>query len=292
MFIFIVMLWLALVVAPGAANRVVAQDVTLEVVTIVENDDEDEDDDGDGDDDDEEPVNAIRVENAAVAAMPFGAHGPVSAEFMEPLVIGELLFIKQVASPDDDQLSQLTAAAKASLKPLSDIVDDDAQQQWVGGNAVLTDEGVKGLMFYGPNQERLKEEPFARVRADAAKYAKPILTVEQYSAYLAEVEKRERLERDASLDLLMTVIDHKVLLSNDQWTELRAAFDKSFKKLEYAWLRMYASNPGYAPTMRSAAMKEILTEKQMKVWGSANNTTFQVYWTQNSFMQVELEWPK
>ncbi|MEM6470772.1 MAG: hypothetical protein AAF802_14530 [Planctomycetota bacterium] len=180
-------------------------------------------------------------------------------DFLKPLINCELSFIHRVCEPDESQMEQIVEAAKSAHAEMGAMV--------IGNGAnVRVVVGQQNVMFNGPNGERMNGNPYDRVRNDAKKYLKPLISETQYAKYMEEFEARKEYERGCSVDLAMAVLDRKVGLLDDQRDKIREIMMSKFN-LDLGLMNIYIYNPQFAPPWPkeinqelSSVQKEVLAD--------------------------------
>lgn len=191
-------------------------------------------------------------------------------EFLKPLVNVELSFIKRVCKPSDEQMSTIVKAANKAFLKMNEIVQDQ--------NGIRVVHNVNAAVnVRGPNQERLTENPYVRIRDDAAKYLKPLLKKNQFENYLKESDARQQFERTVAIEIAVDLVDEKVILSDQQRKRLAEKLDTNWKSVDVQQMQMYLQNPQYVPALYFVALDAIFTKKQMVAWGSMKSTHFSLY---------------
>ncbi len=179
---------------------------------------------------------------------------------MKPIVNNELSFIKRVCRPTVEQMDAIVAKAKIAFDAMDNMIDEGGQQ-FAHDNSNT---------FFGPNQERIRGNPYTRVRDDAARYLKPLVDEHQYLAYVAESHSRDEFERGAAIDVIIGLIDHRVLLTAEQTKQLHSRMLKGWKNIDVQWVENYANNPNYMPQIDMAYVKPILNSDQLKLLTDAS----------------------
>lgn len=191
-------------------------------------------------------------------------------QFLKPHVNVELSFIKRVCEPTDQQMTAIVEAARLAYWGMNDLVQSQNARRVVR-NANLM------INVVGPNSERLTENPFVRIRDDAAKYLKPILKDDQYERYVKESGDRSRFERQAAIDIAVGLVDDKLVLSDQQRGQLTEKLLETWKTVDVQQMQMYLYNPQYAPSIDTASMDAVLTKKQMTAWRAQSTTNFSIH---------------
>lgn len=187
-------------------------------------------------------------------------------EFLKPLVNAEVSFIKRVCEPDEEQMTAIVAAAQQAYQGMGNMVTEN-------GRVVQ----VNNARVRGPNNESLTQNPYTRVRNDAAKFLGPILRKEQLERYLEESKLRDEFERQAAIDIAVGLIDDKLILTDEQREQLTEELIKNWKGVDIQQMQMYLYNPQYVPQVHIASLSKVLTQSQLKVWKSFNSTNFSVH---------------
>lgn len=188
-------------------------------------------------------------------------------EFLKPLVNAELSFVKRVCDPNEEQMTAIVAAAQQAFDAMADMT--------VEGQANVI--ARNNLRIRGPNNESLTQNPYTRIRKDAAKFLRPILRQEQLERYLEESKQRDEFERQAAIDIAVGLIDNKLILTEEQREKLTEDLIVKWWGVDIQQIQMYLSNPQYAPEIPVSSLSKILTPSQMKVWRSFNSTNFSVH---------------
>jgi hypothetical protein len=228
----------AIAILVSAAERVAAQDVV-------------------------QVFRALRRADAAVQEM----RNQKAPEFLKPLVNAELSFIKRVCDPNEEQMKAIVAAAQQAFDAMADMT--------VEGQAnVIARNNVR---IRGPNNESLTQNPYTRVRKDAAKYLRPILRQEQLERYLEESKQRDDFERRAAIGIAVGLMDNKLILTEEQREQLTEELIAKWWGVDIQQMQMYLNNPQYAPQIPASSLSKVLTPSQLKLWRSFNSTNFSVH---------------
>ncbi|KAA5540414.1 hypothetical protein FYK55_20585 [Roseiconus nitratireducens] len=212
---------------------------------------------------------------------PQAAQKKVVPEFLKSFINIELSFIHRVCDPTDKQMEKIIDAAGKAFDQMGDLVQDPNQQFFVAGQ----------IHVFGPGNERLSQNPILRVRRDAAEYLKPVVSKEQYERYQAEYQAREEFERGVAIQIVIDLIDRRVMLTEKQRTELFKQLMDSWTNVDLLWVQNYAHNPQYAPTVPGGPIAKVLTPKQQKVWKSFNQVQMSAS-VGTSEQQLQEEWLK
>ncbi|TWU47303.1 hypothetical protein Poly51_51030 [Rubripirellula tenax] len=193
-----------------------------------------------------------------------------SPDFFKPLVNRELSFIKRVCRPTVVQMDAIVVEAKLAFDAMSDMVDGEQRRFVRNGKP----------SFVGPNQENVSGNPIQRVRSDAAKYLKRKVSDEQYAIYIDESQLRDEFERDAAIDIAISMIDRRVILTEKQRQALHERLMTGWKDVDIQWIQMYQMNPSYLPEMPDGLINPVLNPNQLKLMTAARQ--------QHVFMTVNL----
>lgn len=209
------------------------------------------------------PLTADDAQNNALPTVVANAAKPAELDFLKPLVNIELSFIKRVCDPTDEQMTEIVSAAKESLQKMGDIITPPraAMNAVPGGPEV----------FWGPNQERMYQNPYFRVREEVTKLLKPLVTDQQYVRYTEEAQARDLYERDAAVESLVEMLDKRLVLSPDQQSQVHTILMKEASLPDLQTLRTYSSNPQYLPSLTKGLIEPVLEPSQKQVWDSLNH---------------------
>lgn len=228
-------------------------------------------------------------EIVGVAAIMLGPAGPVRdkdapLEFLKPLINAEISFIKRVCEPSDEQMTAIIAAATKAYNATGDMVRDPNQLLAVGNH----------FRFLGPRNELLNQNPYHRIREDAAIYLQPIITAEQYVHYQTESNQREQFERGAIAALYVGLINAKIPMTEQQQAEMRELMMADQDDLDIECLQVYVNNPQYLPNVPAQVANKVFTKKQLAAWKSLNagQLSFSTRVGNNSEMSIAEEWIK
>lgn len=180
-------------------------------------------------------------------------------ECLKLLVNIELSFIKRACEPSDVQMKAIVAEAKVAFKAMSDMIVNNQRGFMIG-------EGT----FRGPNQELFDENPYVRVRKDAARYLKPLVSEKQHKKYVEEAKARDQFERSTAIDISLDLVDDLLLLTSDQRRMVYDKLMKDWTTIDFQILQMYLSNPQYMPSFPIDSFKKILEKPQIRLLTEAS----------------------
>ncbi|TWU17923.1 hypothetical protein Poly21_00750 [Allorhodopirellula heiligendammensis] len=200
-------------------------------------------------------------------------------EFVKPLVNLEISFIKRVCEPTDEQMTEIVAAAKQAYEATGDMVQDPQQ-------AIRVDNRVQ---IMGPGNEQLKENPYRRVRRDAAKYLQAIVSEEQYDRYQAESKQRDEFERAAVVGTIVALIDDKIAMTEQQRAEMTELMTPLKDGFDLQSMQVYIYNPQYLPKIPVSVVNKVFDERQLKAWKSMNSVMMSFTTSFNGAQEFSLE---
>ena len=181
-------------------------------------------------------------------------------EFLKPLVDRELSFIKRVCRPTAKQMEKIVVEAKIAYAGMARMVNPRGRRVIRAGQ----------ISFCGPNQEVLSENPFTRVRNDAAGYLKPLVSEEQYQRYIDESKQRDEFERGAAIDVAIDLLDEKLMLTESQRADLFKKLMANWLAVDVQWMQNYIQNPNFMPELPTNLIDPVLSPEQKSRWRSAN----------------------
>ncbi len=180
-------------------------------------------------------------------------------EFLKPLVNSEVSFIKRVCKPTDEQMTAIVAAATEAYEATGDLVGNP--NQGFQGRVLENNAQIRG-----PNNEQLKENPYHRIRKDAAKYLQPLVTEKQFARYQTESTQREKFERKAVVGVILGLIDAKIAMTEKQRTEMTNLMMLEDDGYDLQTITTYIYNPQYLPTIPPQIVHKVFTKKQRDSW--------------------------
>lgn len=201
----------------------------------------------------------------AVAAVKKGDPLP----FLKPLINSELSFIKRVCDPTAEQMEAIVEAAAQSYEKTGDMVGDNENRAFNNAD----------FRIVGPNNEQLNTDPFKRIRSDARNYLQPLVSQEQYARYEMEADQRDAFEQGAAIEIIVGMIDHKLVLTEDQRTNLTEVLMEKWKNIHLQAIQTYLHNPGYVPQLPSKTIDKVVTAQQLKIWQTLQQVTFSSQFT-------------
>ena len=201
-------------------------------------------------------------------------------EFLKKLVNSELSFVKRVCHPSDDQMSAIVEAATRAYQKMADLINEPNQQFFVGNK----------IRIMGPANEQLKENPYTRIRRDVKQYLKPLVSTKQFQQYEAEAKARDDFERTAAIQIVVGIIDSKLVLTEDQQTQLQDQLMKGWKNIDIDWLKRYLFNPQYLPQVPDKIVTDILTPPQRKSWETFQKTQMSMHLGMQQNAGIREEW--
>jgi len=189
-------------------------------------------------------------------------------EILRPLINDELSFVFRACEPTDKQMKAIVAAAKEAHKAMASIVTER------GRRVVVRNTGV---IFLGPNHEQLAVNPYQRVREDFAKLLQPIITADQYARYVKEAKLREAYEREAAISIVLNMIDARLILTEEQRSQLFQKLLAEWEDAEFQWLQNYRRNPQYVPQLPNDMITPFLTPDQSQRWTEATSQRVMIH---------------
>lgn len=247
----------------SSTSSVVAQDKTIEVA-------------------EEQEVVAIQAVGLAPAIQAREKDAPL--EFLKPLFNSEISFIKRVCKPSDEQMTAIIAAATQAYNATGDMVSDPNQQLVVGNH----------FRFLGPGNEQLNQDPYYRVRRDAAVYLQSIVTDEQFARYQTESKQRDKFERKAVVGIYVGLINAKIPMTEQQQSEMNVLLMDEEDSLDIASVQVYVHNPQFLPKLPAHVADKVFNKKQLASWKSLNagQLSFSSSVGNNPEMSIAEKWIK
>jgi hypothetical protein len=215
---------------------------------------------------------AVPTASAQFLAMParVNAANPAdqkAPEFLKSLINVELSFLKRACEPSDEQMRRLVEGAKEAHQKMGSILQGAPNPAGVAFRR-------HSIHLFGPNNERLVENPYQRVRKDVAKCAKAILDDDQHERYLKEAATRSRFEKQVAVDIVLELVDEKVVLTAQQREQLSEKMMSGWEGLGVVQLQRYLNDSQYVPNGATEFLSEVLTAKQLAVWRTHRAVSF------------------
>lgn len=231
----------------------------------------------------EEGVAPLFMPGLAPAGQARGQNAPL--EFLKPLINLEISFIKRACQPNDQQMAAIISAATEAYEGTGDMLDE-SNPRFLDANRVRV---------LGPGNEQLNENPYDRIRRDAARYLQPLVSKDQYERYQTESKYREEFERRAVVGMIVGLIDDKIAMAEQQRIEMAEMLMPENDGFDLQSLQVYTYNPQYLPSLPSKVVAKIFTEKQLTAWKSFNTTQISSFvngFSTNQEMSIDEEWIK
>lgn len=219
--------------------------------------------------DENDPVFSIKKPDAAPEPLPKPAVD--IRDELRPFVNVELGFIKRVCQPTPEQKQKIAAAADATIDALNNIAVLNQAEQ-VGGFA-----GGSEIVAVTANGVQLTEDPIKEIQQNMLEALRPILSAEQYAAYVDESTRRSQSKRQAVVAIAVVLIDQQLILTDQQQENLTSRLLDEWENAESLSIQMYVSNQQYFPELPDAVLQSELDAKQLAVWRSLNKTRFPLY---------------
>jgi hypothetical protein len=223
-------------------------------------------------------VQEFNALNRLVAGNPKAdAKKPKPPEFLKPLVNAELSFVHRVCEPTEEQMKAIVESAQAAFDEMGDLLANNIRV-------------ANQPRFHGLNGETLNANPVRRIRNDTMDYLPLLLTEKQFQKYKQESSQRERIEREAAADYLVTLINSKLVLTEVQRRKLRTLFFDDWADLDVEWISSYLNNPHFVPVIPSNLLRKVLNTDQQATWSSFQQVSMGIMIGQNAEMHLEKEW--
>ncbi|KLU01520.1 putative signal peptide protein [Rhodopirellula islandica] len=225
-----------------------------------------------------EAIQEFNVLNRLVAQkVKAEAKQPKPPEFLKPLVNAELSFVHRVCEPTDEQMKAIVESAQEAFDEMGDLLFNNARVAQLP-------------RFHGLNGETLNANPIRRIRDDTLDFLPLLLTEKQFQKYKQESSQRERIEREAATDYLVTLLDSKVVLTDVQQRKLRTVFLSEWLDLDVEWIGNYANNPNFVPVIPSNLLRKVLNTDQQAAWATFQQVSMGVMIGQSPERFLEKEW--
>ncbi|WDQ18042.1 hypothetical protein [Rhodopirellula sp. P2] len=202
---------------------------------------------------------------------------PKPPEFLKPLMNAELSFVHRVCKPTEEQMQAIVESAQEAFDEMGDLLANNARVN-------------QQPRFHGLNGETLAANPYRRIRDDTMDFLPLLLTEQQFQKYKQESSQRERIEREAATDYLVTLLDAKLVLTDVQQRKLRTVFLTGWSDLDVEWIGNYANNPNFVPVIPSNLLRKVLNSDQQAAWASHQQVSMGVMIGQSPERFLEKEW--
>ncbi|EKK04472.1 hypothetical protein RBSH_00087 [Rhodopirellula baltica SH28] len=225
-----------------------------------------------------EAIQEFNVLNRLVAPkVKAEAKQPIPPEFLKPLVNAELSFVHRVCEPTEEQMKAIVGSAEEAFDEMGDLLANNIRVAQLP-------------RFHGLNGETLNANPIRRIRDDTMEFLPLLLTEKQFQKYKQESSQRDRIEREAAVDYLITLLDSKLVLSEIQQRELRTVFLSEWPSLDVEWINSYLNNPNFVPVIPSNLLRKVLNTDQQTAWASYQQVSMGVMIGQNAEQFLQKEW--
>lgn len=205
------------------------------------------------------------------------AKKPIPPEFLKPLVNAELSFVHRVCEPTEEQMKAIVESAEEAFDEMGDLLANNIRVAQLP-------------RFHGLNGETLNANPIRRIRNDTMEFLPLLLTEKQFQKYKQESSQRDRIEREAAVDYLITLLDSKLVLSEGQQRKLRTVFLSEWPSLDVEWINSYLNNPNFVPVIPSNLLRKVLNTDQQTAWASYQQVSMGVMIGQNAEQFLQKEW--
>lgn len=202
---------------------------------------------------------------------------PKPPEFLKPLMNAELSFVHRVCEPTKEQMDAIVESAQEAFDEMGDLLVNNARI-------------AQQPRFHGLNGETLSANPIGRIRDDTMDFLPLLLTEKQFRQYKQESSQRERIEREAATEYLVTFLNSKLVLSDVQQRKFRTVFLDEWSELDVEWIGSYVNNPNFAPIIPSNLLRKVLNTDQQAAWSSLQQVSMGVMIGQNSEYFLAKEW--
>ncbi len=228
----------------------------------------------------EQEVVALQALPVVPAVQVRGKDAPV--EFLKPLINSEISFIKRVCEPSEEQMTTIVAAATKAYEATGDMIRAPNQPR-------VADNQVR---IMGPGNEQLDENPYHRIRRDAAKYLQPLVSKEQYDRYQTESKQRDEFERGAVVGMIIGLIDDKIAMTEQQRAEMTELMMHEDGGLDLQSMQVYMYNPQYVPKLPVKVANKVFDKKQLTAWKSLNSVqmSFSTSFNNGQELSFDEEW--
>ncbi|WP_430452551.1 hypothetical protein [Rhodopirellula europaea] len=205
------------------------------------------------------------------------AKKPIPPDFLKPLVNAELSFVHRVCEPTEEQMKAIVESAEEAFDEMGDLLANNIRVAQLP-------------RFHGLNGETLNANPIRRIRNDTMEFLPLLLTEKQFQKYKQESSQRDRIEREAAVDYLITLLDSKLVLSEGQQRKLRTVFLSEWPSLDVEWINSYLNNPNFVPVIPSNLLRKVLNTDQQMAWASYQQVSMGVMIGQNAEQFLQKEW--
>jgi hypothetical protein len=181
---------------------------------------------------------------------------------LRAILLVENALVKRACKPTEEQQKEL------------DLLDNQWLNQYaasgspgggVGAGVMRLSDSSQGVIGQQPANQ--KDRITMSVREAQQKRFAEVLSPEQYQAYQREVELRRAFRRNADAEVIVALLDERLLLSERQRTGLILQLRES-PQLENISAAFYLQNVHYVPQLPLPILKEHLTLQQLELFQS------------------------
>ena len=183
----------------------------------------------------------------------------------------------RVCEPTEEQMKAIVESAEEAFDEMGDLLANNIRVAQLP-------------RFHGLNGETLNANPIRRIRNDTMEFLPLLLTEKQFQKYKQESSQRDRIEREAAVDYLITLLDSKLVLSEVQQRKLRTVFLSEWPSLDVEWINSYLNNPNFVPVIPSNLLRKVLNTDQQTAWASYQQVSMGVMIGQNAEQFLQKEW--
>jgi len=190
----------------------------------------------------------------------------------EPAVKVEVSFAIRACQLEGEQRRKFVSGCEQWL---DNFVQDGNKQQPPNRNGVVI------FRARLANPGNANNDPRESIRKGVASVCKKELTAEQFAAYERECERRELFFREAIASILISRMDEKLALSEEQRGKL---LDSFIEKWDAQWappLEMFLYNNEYWPSIPDKVVSPHLTPAQWEIWTRLTKNAPQVHFGVN-----------
>jgi hypothetical protein len=206
---------------------------------------------------------AVPAPAAAVPGAVPGIEQQLRAQ-LEPMLKVELSFANRACKFTDDQRRRVITNSNDWLTTFCNVYAKQGGQQFIQGG------------WIGGGQ-RPVSEPRASIEKNVARIVKAEVPREQADLYAAECKKRSEFSLQTSIDLLVTRIDHELILSPEQREKISQSLAENWNQSWAPQIEVFMHGMDVWPNVPDRFIRPHLSATQQVAWSKLNKHSGNVF---------------
>ena len=201
---------------------------------------------------------------------------------LEPILKSELYFLFMVTGTREPDREEMLESAQKDLEKMDDMLIDQN-----GGNGLgMVLGGATGIAVTS-NGLSLNANPYTRIRDSLQNVAAQHLSPEEIEKYKTELAKRIEFRREATIGMVVQLLDQHLELSVEQRDQIKENLTKRWSGWKNISVESYLSNSNYIPVFPFPLIDTVLNRDQRTVWKTLNQYHFPIQINNDQF---SMEW--